>query len=377
MLNVNYTLDPETGGGTAQRTYQLTKFLVEENCDVTLVSNDIGESKNVAQSIPGATPLIVPALIKRFPIPYRNIFRLNQKVKECDVIHLMSHWTILNVLVYIFSRRHKKKLFLCPAGSLNGLGRSKGIKKIFNTVIGKKILKNAEGRIIISPTEGEDLIIAAGGKVSYQWIPNGIVFKDYQLVQEGNFFDKFNIPEKPFLLFLGRLNSIKGPDLLLEAFFLSQDILEEKNLVFAGPNQEGMQELLENRAKEFGISERIFFTGYIDGKDKISALQKCEYLVIPSRKEAMSIVVLEAGAAGKSVVFTDQCGLDFLAEEGLAVLTSTDPKSIAEGIQKLECQNYQSMGLNLSEYVKENFSWNKIVKEHLRFFQQEENCPKV
>lgn len=336
---------------------------------MTVVCYNIGESRSIVASITGIKSIVLPTLFQRFLVPYGQFYSLSKEVRKSDVVHLMSHWTLLNVIIYFLTRWHGVKLFVCPAGSLNGLGRSRFLKILFNNLIGKRILRYATGRIVISASEEADIAELLGEEVSCSLIPNGIVVEDYILDNESDdFYKKFKIPKKPFILFLGRLNPIKGPDLLLEAFNLVHQKITDKNLVFAGIDQ-GMRSSLQKRAKDLGILSRIYFTGHILGRDKIMALNECEYMIIPSRKEAMSIVVLEAGASGKPVILTDKCGLDVLGEQELAVLTTTDPASIAEGIIQMEGLDREKMAKGFKSLVLENYSWSSIVREHLRVFQ--------
>ena len=94
-------------------------------------------------------------------------------------------------------------------------------------------------------------------------------------------------------MFVGRLDPIKGPDLLLEAFSNLNNRFSKFHLLFAGVGNV-MQRALENRAGDLGIKDRVHFLGFLSGIKKSWALHSAKLLVIPSRREAMSIVVLEA-----------------------------------------------------------------------------------
>ena len=51
-------------------------------------------------------------------------------------------------------------------------------------------------------------------------IPNGINEEDYRETNDTEYRSDIGVCEHPFILFMGRLNPIKGPDLLLKAFFV-------------------------------------------------------------------------------------------------------------------------------------------------------------
>ena len=95
-------------------------------------------------------------------------------------------------------------------------------------------------------------------------------------------------------------------------------------------------------------------------------------MVIPSRHEAMSIVVLEAGICGAPVLITDQCGFDDVAlQEGGVVVAAT-----VEGLQKgllamtSNPERLRTMGKNLKKYTQDLFLWAHIVKRHLELFAE-------
>ena len=67
----------------------------------------------------------------------------------------MGHWTILNALVYVICRRTRTPYVVCPAGSLPIFGRSKAIKRLYNWLVGRRIIGDAARCIAISVEEIE------------------------------------------------------------------------------------------------------------------------------------------------------------------------------------------------------------------------------
>ena len=161
---------------------------------------------------------------------------------------------------------------------------------------------------------------------------------------------------------------IKGPDLLLKAFCELKDIFPECNLVFGGPDG-GMLAELKNIVSNNGVADRVHFVGYLGGVDKSHAYHAATFLAIPSRHEAMSIVVLEAGICGTPVLLTDQCGFNQIAEKGGWVVPAT-----IEGIKKglIDILSHTSQleyaGPKTKKYVMENFSWEVIIQEYLKLY---------
>lgn len=66
VLNVNVILDPITGGGTAERTYQLSKALVEAGAECTILTTDIGLSPERIKSLGKVEVVALPCISRRF-----------------------------------------------------------------------------------------------------------------------------------------------------------------------------------------------------------------------------------------------------------------------------------------------------------------------
>jgi hypothetical protein len=60
----------------------------------------------------------------KFERPAGGWGKIRQLVNGADVIHLMGHWSVLNALVNVASRRAGKPNVICPAGALLIFGRS-------------------------------------------------------------------------------------------------------------------------------------------------------------------------------------------------------------------------------------------------------------
>ena len=118
--------------------------------------------------------------------------------------------------------------------------------------------------------------------------------------------------------------------------------------------------------------DRVHFLGYLGGADKFQAYHAADLLVIPSRQEAMSIVVLEAGITGTPVLLTDKCGLDEVERiDGGKVVYAT-----VEGLQNgfLEIlkkpDKLKSIGENLKRHVIDNYTWERIINKYIDLYRQ-------
>ena len=371
VLNVNMSLDPVTGGGTAERTFQISRSLVKAGIECTVLTTDLGVTAERIKALDGVNVIALPCLLKRFYISRFSYSEIRKIVEVADIVHLMGHWTFINALVYFIAHRLNKPYVVCPAGTLPIYGRSKFIKKLYNWVIGNKIIRNANGHIAIAVNE-IDQFQAYGVKVDkISIIPNGITADDFRAIDTANFRKKYGLGNNSFIMFMGRLNSIKGPDLLLRAFCNVKDKLQDFHLVFAGPDG-GMLSELKEMVVESNAGDRVHFLGYLGGANKSQAYHAADLLVIPSRQEAMSIVVLEAGITGTPVLLTDQCGFNDVASIGGGLVVPASVDGLQKGLVEIlrDSDQLKSKGANLKEHVCKHFTWDSVINKYLKLYTQ-------
>jgi glycosyltransferase involved in cell wall biosynthesis len=369
ILNVSSTLDPVTGGGEAERSYQMSRFLSQSKIDCQILTIDHGLDAERKAFLGKGGVVALPWISRRYYIPRVSFSKIDSLVREADVVHLMGHWHILNALVYISARKLNKPYVICPAGSLLIFGRSMWFKKLYNSIVGKKIIKNASMCIAITPDE-ENLFLEYGvSKNRIQIIPNGIAEIDFQSNNDSLFRQKYSLGSRPFVLFVGRLNLIKGPDLLLKAFCRLKDQLPGLDLVYAGPDG-GMLDELRNVVLAERLTDRVHFLGYLGETDKSDAYHSADFLVIPSRHEAMSIVVLEAGVCGTPVLITDQCGFNQIAETGGGWVVPATVDGLENGLLKVVSDpgRLKVGGLKIKKFVMNNYSWKVIVQNFTELY---------
>jgi glycosyltransferase involved in cell wall biosynthesis len=109
-------------------------------------------------------------------------------------------------------------------------------------------------------------------------------------------------------LFLGRLHSKKGCDILLDAFarIRSNDPI---SLIIAGPDQIGWESDLRRQVARLNLNNRVVFTGMLQGAMKEGALASADAFVLPSHQENFGISVVEALAAGVPVLISNRVNI--------------------------------------------------------------------
>ena len=371
ILNVNMSLDPVSGGGTAERTLQISRSLVRAGlqCDVLTINSNLNDERK--EQLSGINLIVLECLVERYYIPKLSQRIIKDAVANADIIHLMNHWTILNALVYLSARRQKKPYVVCPAGALPLFGRSQKFKYLYNNFIGNSIISNANGHVAIAVNEIGHFQQYGVEPDKVSLIPNGINTEDFKSSDVDNFRRKFGLNDSPFILFVGRLNAIKGPDLLLYAFRNLNEAFNDYHLVFAGPDG-GMLSELKEKSEEMEIANRVHFTGYLGGEEKSSAYCAASLLAIPSRQEAMSMVVLEAGIMGTPVLLTDQCGFDEVERIGGGRVVSASVEGLQNGFSEIlnNPDKLKSMGSNLKKHVIDNYTWEKIINKYIHLYRR-------
>jgi glycosyltransferase involved in cell wall biosynthesis len=338
--------------------------------EVTVLATDAGLAVGRAPDVGGARLELVPCASERFLWPRVPRGALDAHVERADVVHLCNHWTVLNLMVQRAARRQAKPWAVCPAGALPIFGRSKALKRAYNAMGGRSLVAHAAAWIAITRRETEDFRPYGVDPQRVDVIPNGIEPRDYREGDAGAFRRQHGLGDARLLLFMGRLNPIKGPDLLLEAFAQEAAALPGTTLVYAGPDG-GMRAALQERARAAGIGERVRFVGWVGGADKVAAYRAAELVVIPSRQEAMSLVALEAGACGKPVLMTDRCGFDAAVHAGGALAVS--PEATALGAALLDLSHRGSlaeMGRALQSLVMREYTWDAAVRRYAGLFER-------
>jgi glycosyltransferase involved in cell wall biosynthesis len=364
ILNVNASLDP-LDGGLSERTFQMSRWLAASGEAVDVLVLEKGLTADRLEAIRPASVIPLHMLVRRYYVP-RESKPIREVVERADVIHLMGYWSVLNALVVKEALRAGKPYVLCPAGSWRLRGRSMALKIGFDRFIGRRMVEKSARLIAITEQE-RDLFESYGvPRSKIVLMPNAVDPDAFRAEDDQAFRREFALGARPFILFLGRLDPVKGPDLLLEAYARSATATTH-DLVYAGPDG-GMLLTLQTRCRELGLGDRVRFLESIYGQEKSMALHAASFLAIPSRHEAMSIVVLEAGVSGTPVLLTDQCGLDEVEKFGGGIVVKTDVQSIANGLDRMRAADLERMSRAIRELILDRYTWESLVPRYKRLY---------
>jgi 1,2-diacylglycerol 3-alpha-glucosyltransferase len=164
---------------------------------------------------------------------------------------------------------------------------------------------------------------------------------------------KYEIPDRPILLYVGRLDTEKRVEVILRAM---PEITRNTgaHLVVAGTGK--LRRSLENLAANFGVEKRITFTGYMPDEDIAGIYRIADVFVTASVAELQSIVTMEAMASGLPVIAANAMALPELVHEGENgfLFPEDDSEALARAAVKIlsDKQLRESMGRKSLEIIQ-------------------------
>lgn len=173
-----------------------------------------------------------------------------------------------------------------------------------------------------------------------------------------------NENKKPYLLFIGRLETRKNIVRIIEAF----EILKEKyqiphELILAGKPGYGY-ETIRLRILNSRFKNEIREVGYVDETTKWRLLRNADVFLFPTLYEGFGIPVLEAQSVGVPVVTSATSSLPEVAGAGGVLVDPTSVESIAEGVQRLlSDQGLRSGIIEKATHNMSRYSWARCAKE--------------
>lgn len=182
-------------------------------------------------------------------------------------------------------------------------------------------------------------------------------------------------PDVPTVLFVGRVQALKGPDIALEAFHGIASRIPDARLVIVGAasghDGEVVLENLQRRAKEMELGDRVTFADPVPHREMPDVYRGSDVVLIPSRSESFGLVAAEAQAAGIPVVAANVGGLP-------SVLPTTSGGILVDGWESADWSEslYQVLANpDLAKHLRdagpreaERFSWESAVERIVEIY---------
>ena len=179
----------------------------------------------------------------------------------------------------------------------------------------------------------------------------------------------------PLVLFVGRLQPLKGPDVALAAFArLAQDLAGARLVVIGGPSGplgEAEAARLRRSAAAAGLGERVLFHPPVPHGELAAYYQAADVLVVPSRSESFGLVAAEAQACGLPVVAAGVGGLSHTVADGESgiLVSGWDPADYAAALRRLFTEPGLASRLSAGAIAQaEQFSWPATADRLLELY---------
>jgi glycosyltransferase involved in cell wall biosynthesis len=293
-----------------------------------------------------------------------------------DIIHLQSHLAFSNTIIKV-----AKELGIPVVGTNHFMPENLTHylhlpKKIEAYII--RLAWNDFRRVfeklnaVTAPTEtGAQILTKIGLKKPISSISNGI---DLEIFNNKNNSDylrkKYHLPNKPTLMYLGRLDKEKYVDFLLKAFAIATKKIDA-HFVTAGFGAEEAN--LKKLVTDLGIEKSVTFTGFVPDKDKPNLYRVADCFLIAGTVELQSIATMEAMASGLPIIAVNAMALPHLVKHGKNgfLFQEGQTESVAKHIVSIfsdkELRNKMS---EESLKIIEEHDINKIIKKYESLYQK-------
>lgn len=347
ILHVSPSYYPATQfGGPIQSVHLLNKELVAQGAKVDVFTTNAGlEQLHQSDKWEEVDNLRVKYFTYYGYVHYNfspKLFcALAATVQDYDLVHITAVWNFPVWAASFACHKAGVPYIISPRGTIYPETialKSASAKKLYYSLIAEKCLTRAAAIHYTAQDEQDKVTNYLKLKVPSFIIPNGINLSSYDELDSLPAFNSLysQLNNQPYLLFLGRISAKKGIDILIRAYKNIVAKYPDYYLVIVGPNEEGYQETIENLVREHNLTNRIIFTGMLEGDKKLAAYRDASAFILPSHSENFGMSVVEAMACGTPVIISDKVGISsHILSKKAGIITTTDTASVVEGIEKI------------------------------------------
>jgi glycosyltransferase involved in cell wall biosynthesis len=304
--------------------------------------------------------------------------QLLSSAKSYDQITISSLWNFPTLAACISGLIYRIPYIIFTHGALcqEAIDRkSKFRKQLYLKLLANHYLKRAAG-ICFTTLHERDRSQASSSALGRSFIvPNGIDIKEYNMLPSaGSFFAQYPMLRgKRVILYLGRLDVIKGLDLLVDAFIRLAVEYKDIFLVLVGPDSEGLGARLRKDLAHSNSLDKVLFAGMLTGNHKLAAYIDAEIFVLPSYSENFGMAAVEAMACGTPVVISNKVGIYREVENKRAgVVVDTTSESVFRGIKHLldNPELARELAANAQRMVRKHYDINKLADEMIKVYEE-------
>ncbi|HET6311827.1 MAG TPA: glycosyltransferase [Candidatus Nitrosotalea sp.] len=233
-----------------------------------------------------------------------------------------------------------------------------------------ELAQQADLLIGSTPDEAHELIDAYGADPEHVYVvPPGVDLAMFHPMDRATARREIGYGSGRLLLFVGRLERLKGVEIAIRALALLRDRQHDdvRLLILGEDSREGDEsekERLKAIATEAGVRDRVDFVGSVAHHELPFFYAAADACVMPSYSESFGLVALEAQACGCPVVASGVSGLRSVVRDGVSgyLIDAHDPAAYAERIGRLleDREIAQQMGRRGS-LLAQRFSWTRTA----------------
>jgi glycosyltransferase involved in cell wall biosynthesis len=367
-------------GGVEDYVRNLSSRLTKLGNKINIVTTDLnrhhtlerleGVSKSIVDGIPVSYNKTLPFIARKYTLAPGMLFdclRLNP-----DIIHGHSYMFCSADLARTASLIKNKPFVFNPY--LSGENTPSLYGKLYRKIIGNSLF-NADCVIVISPYEKELIHSWGFNPKRIEEVSPGVDLTEFDKSDNSkqDIYEKNNIFSEYKILFSGRIDYMKGIDVLVKAAREITKQIKDISFVITGPDFGYKKELLK-MIKEYKLEKYFKFLGSVPRKDLIELYKQCSLFAFPSRYEAFGIVAAEAMAAKKAVVATNYSAIpNVVCDKETGLLFEKDnAKDLAEKVLLLLKDEKLSIQMGESGYnrVKQNYNWDKNAEKLNKIYKE-------
>ena len=388
ILMLTWEYPPRIVGGIARVVYDLSKRLIKDGHEVTVVTYKEGDAPDY-ENDKGVIVYRVP----NFEINPNNfidwIMQLNFNLvaKASEIINKEGKFDVIHAHDWLVAYaaktlKHSFDIPLVATIHATEAGRNGGIHDDVQRYINDSewLLTYEATEVIVNSNfmKGDIQRLFGLPFEKINVVPNGLNMTAFNgLERDYSFRRQYAADNEKIILTMGRMVYEKGVQHLIAAMPKILANYNDAKLVVVGKG--GMIDDLRAQVHSLGIDQKVYFAGFLNSR-KVPIYQCADVAVFPSTYEPFGIVALESMLAGVPTVVSDVGGLGEIVEHGVNGMKSYagNANSIADSVLALLynpelCANVTKKA---RQEVKDNYSWAKIAQD-THFTYQKAICQTV
>ena len=342
-------------------------IFTREHPDVVNRIETIGPNVRVIHIAAGDTEAHVGELYAHLPafLKQLNAFREEEGL-EYDVIH--SHYWLSSWVGRELSQAMGVPHLVTfhTLGLIKMQSRAGEVEQSERPVVEAEVMASADRIIAFSPHERDAMARLYGAdaaKVSL--VPCGVDLSVFRPLDQKAVRDRLGLNGEKILLYVGRVEPLKGLDLLVETA-AQMDSEDGVRVIVVGADVNGDREMdrVKLLAKERDLEGQIDFVGQVDHKELPLYYNAADVCVVPSYYESFGLVALESMACGTPVVATRVGGLSTIIQHGRTGYLKPwrCPDAFANSVEMIISSDglQQSMGTAARKHA-EGMGWDTVA----------------